>query len=213
MRARCMMAAAVLAAVISPGLGATGLDWGGDIRVRFTMLDEISTQVPGLSLDQGFNRDRIRLWLDYKPTDDITLMARIINEFRFYDNGRRQAPDAWDPMTEVLPDQLYMDFRNLAGGKLAVKAGRQTVKYGTGKIFADGTQNDGSRTDFVDGVKLSLTLGKHNIDLLGLYSAAQPGMVINDQDRYLSTFNSQIYGLYGSSKQFEQVPFEYYWVY
>ncbi len=213
MKKQVRWAVAICAAAMAPGLGATGFDWGGDIRVRFTTLDEIPTEVPGLALDQGFNRDRIRLWADYKPNDDVTLRARLINEFRFYDDDRRQSPDVWDPMTEVLPDELFVDFRNLADGKFGLKIGRQTVKYGTGKIFADGTQNDGSRTDFLDAVKASLTLGQHNIDLLGIYSAAEPELVINDQDRRLNPHDSAAFAIYGKSAQFEQVPFEYYWVY
>lgn len=112
-----------------------------------------------------------------------------------------------------MPDEIYGDFRNLADGKFGIKAGRQKVKYGTGKIFADGTQLDGSRTDFLDGAKVSLNLGKHEIDLLGFYSAKNPGLVINQQNRDLVGYNSKIFGLYGKSSQFEQFPFEYYYVY
>jgi len=210
---KTILAAALLAASAGPALGAEGFSWGGDIRVRFTTLDEIPTYVPGLALDQGFNRDRIRLWMDYAPNEDTYLRARIINEFRFYDGDRRQSPDVWDPWTEVVPDELYAEFKNLADGKLALKIGRQSIKYGTGKIIADGTQLDGSRTDFLDAFKASLTLGQHNIDLLGLYSASEPALVMNDKNRKLVPYDSAALGLYGKSKQFEQVPFEYYWIY
>lgn len=207
------LAAAVLAVTVSPGLCAAGLDWGGDLRVRFTTLDDIPTQIPTLALDQGFNRDRVRLWLDYMPNDDVTLRARIINEWRWYDQGRDQAPDYWNPMTEVLPDELYADVRNLADGKLGFKVGRQTVKYGTGKIFVDGTHLDGSRTDFLDGAKMSVNLGQHKIDLLAFYAAKQPALAINAQDRDLVGHNSKLFGLYGQSSESEQFPYEYYYAY
>jgi hypothetical protein len=210
---RLRLAAGVCAALMATGAGANSFDWGGDLRVRFTTLDEIPTHIPGVALDQGFNRDRIRLWAKFQPSEDVTLYGRLINEWRWYDEDRRQAPTSWDPVTETLPDQLYGEFKNLAGGALSLKIGRQSIKYGSGKIIADGTQLDGSRTDFLDGVKATVKFEQNEIDLLGVYSASEPGLVINDQDRKLVPYDSYAFGLYGKNKQFEQVPFEYYWIY
>ena len=179
-----LLAAAVLAVAATPALGAEGFSWGGDFRFRLEELNDIPTSRPGFAFDMFYNRNRTRLWTKYGFNEDTDIFARLVNEFRIYDQAR-QDPGTWDPLGEVTPDQFYVDFRKLGGGLADLRLGRQDFIYGTGKILADGTPLDGSRTFFADGIKATFNFEGHSLDLLGMYTAQQPMPVINNQDMNL----------------------------
>lgn len=207
------LAMVLLAAGTTPVLGATGFDWGGDVRLRIESLGDIPTHT-NANVDQLFNRDRIRLWASYAPDENMLFKIRLTNEFRFYDHGR-QVTDAWDPFNEVVPDNIYADFNKLAGGMLNLRVGRQDLFYGNGRIIGDGTPLDGSRTFFFNAIKASLVFSdKYQLDLLGIYNEGRDSLTFNQQDKVaLIEQDEAALGLYGKSNQFEQVPFEYYWIY
>ncbi len=207
-----LLAAAVLAVAATPALGAEGFSWGGDFRFRLEELNDIPANRPGFAFDMFYNRNRTRLWTKYGFNEDTDIFARLVNEFRIYDQAR-QDPGTWDPLGEVTPDQFYVDFRKLGGGLVDLRLGRQDFIYGTGKILADGTPLDGSRTFFADGIKATFNFEGHSLDLLGMYTAQQPMPVINNQDMNLLETDQWATGLYGKYNRFEQIPFEYYWVY
>ncbi|MCO5763443.1 MAG: hypothetical protein NHG36_18390 [Chromatiaceae bacterium] len=212
---RTKLAGALLVLATGPALGAEGFSWGGDFRFRIEGLNHIPTDRPfNAEIYQLFNRDRTRLWAKYGFTENIDILARLTNEFRFYDtNDGRQDPGTWEFLGEVTPDQFYLDARKLANGLIDTRLGRQDFVYGTGKILADGTPLDGSRTFFADGAKVTFNFQGHSLDLLGLYTAQQPQPVINNQDTNLIESDQWAAGLYGKYNRFEQVPFEYYWIY
>jgi hypothetical protein len=212
---RTKLAGALLVLATGPALGTEGFSWGGDFRFRIEGLNHIPTDRPfNAEVYQLFNRDRTRLWAKYGFTENIDILARLTNEFRFYDtNDGRQDPGTWEFLGEVTPDQFYLDARKLANGLIDTRLGRQDFVYGTGKILADGTPLDGSRTFFADGAKVTFNFQGHSLDLLGLYTAQQPQPVINNQDTNLIESDQWAAGLYGKYNRFEQVPFEYYWIY
>lgn len=212
---RTKLAGALLVLATGPALGAEGFSWGGDFRFRIEGLNHIPTDRPSnAEIYQLFNRDRTRLWAKYGFTENIDILARLTNEFRFYDtNDGRQDPGTWEFLGEVTPDQFYLDARKLVNGLIDTRLGRQDFVYGTGKILADGTPLDGSRTFFADGAKVTFNFQGHSLDLLGLYTAQQPQPVINNQDTNLIESDQWAAGLYGKYNRFEQVPFEYYWIY
>jgi len=215
---KTLLAAALLALGAAPALaaeeteGSGPFSWGGDLRFRLTSYDEIPTNVPGFAFDRRFNRDRVRLWGKYSPNADVDLNLRFVNEFRFYDTDH-QDPDDWKPMTEITPDQIYVDIRNLADGMLDLRIGRQDLNYGNNLIFGDGTPLDGSRTAFHEAIKASLKFDRHTLDLLAMYAASEPALNINDQDRKLVEQDEWALSAYGKYNRFEQTPFEYYWVF
>ena len=207
-------AAVMLAVAATPALGAEGFSWGGDFRFRIESLNHIPTAIPTYEFYQLFNRDRTRLWAKYGFNEDIDFYARLTNEFRFFDTSDgRQDPGTWEFLGEVTPDQFYLDLRKLANGLITTRLGRQDFIYGTGKILADGTPLDGSRTFFADGAKVTFNFEGHSLDLLGMYTAQQPQPVINNQETNLIETDQWAAGLYGKYNRFEQVPFEYYWIY
>lgn len=210
---KSLLAAAVLAFGTAPALAAEGFDWGGDFRFRITELGDIPSNGP--VFDQLFNRDRTRIWFNYGVSADTSFRLRLTNEFRFYDEGR-QYTDKWDPINEIVPDQLYADFNNLAGGKLALRIGRQDLIYGTGKIILDGTPLDGSRTIYHNAIKASLMLDQHQIDFLGIYNEGEDSLAIDvnrEQDISVIEQDESALGIYGKYNGIDQVPLEYYWIF
>lgn len=210
-----ILAAAVLAASGTSAIAGTGFEWGGDVRFRIESIGDVSTHTNG-TIDQLFNRDRIRLWASYAPDENIIFKARLTNEFRFYDEGR-QVTDAWDPFNELVPDNLYLDLNKLGGGMLNLRVGRQDMFYGNGRVIADGTPLDGSRTFFFNAIKANVIFNAANkLDLLGIYNTYRDPLTLNQQEKVYLLEQGQdesALGLYGSNSQFEQFPFEYYWVF
>jgi len=200
----------------------TGFSWGGDFRFRITGLNEIPLSTSGggggVLPDYRFNRNRVRVWGQYDPNEDMTFRVRLVNEWRYYDKDKTDSR-SWDPAEETLPDHLYADFRNLLGGKLSLRIGRQDMIYGTGKIMLDGTPGDGSRTIFFDAIKASIKLDYNQIDLFALYNHDEDDLTMDSQNHQLINIspaveqNEGAVGLYGKNKSFENVPFEYYYIY
>ncbi len=213
--------AVALISMASMGLAQAenGFSWGGDARFRITSLNEIPLSRGGPVLpDYLFNRNRVRVWGQYDPNEDMTFRVRLVNEWRYYDSGKTD-DDRYHPTEETLPDNLYAEFRNLIGGKLSLKIGRQDMIYGTGKIILDGTPGDGSRTIFFDAIKASLKLEENQIDIFALYNHDIDDLTMNSKDRSLINISTTVdqnegaIGLYGKNKSFENMPFEYYYVY
>jgi len=210
---KTILVAALLAAGAGPALGAEGFDWGGDFRFRVTDLDHIPTNAGSFAFHQLFNRNRTRVWFNYGPNEDTNLRLRLTNEFRFYDSGRQDV-EKWDPINEIVPDNIYADFNNLSGGKLSLRIGRQDLIYGTGKVILDGTPLDGSRTIYHNAIKATLKFETNKIDFLGIYNEGKDSLTINAQDdvRVIEQDEAAL-GLYGKNSLYEQTPFEYYWIY
>lgn len=212
-----LLAAAVMLA--ASGGAMAEVDFGADLRVRYTELGDIITRA-GFAFDQGFSRIRPRVWADYKPAEDITLHARLTNEFRYYNDAKfPPASDQWDPLSEVVVDHLYADFINLMDGKMSLRVGRQDLIYGTGKIILDGTPLDGSRTIYFNAIKAGLELPADNhVDLLAIFNQAEDDLVINpqgpDNTALLTTEQDETaFGFYAKNSHYADLPFEYYYIY
>ena len=194
-------------------------DWGGDIRLRTVHFDHIPYNL-GIDARGGvnnFQRYRTRLWGEYQATDTLKLHSRIVNEFRTY-----QDPDStknWDPMDEVVIDNLYFDWQATENWNLRV--GRQDLIYGTGKLILDGTPKDGSRTIYFDAVKASYTgIENTTVDFLGLYTEAEDQLAILREDRDLVGKKSSAYdgaeaggGIYIKNNSMEKLPLEAYYLF
>jgi alginate export protein len=135
---RRVTALALLALLLgsSMAFGAAGdLTYGGDLRVRETIFDK-APFVAGDLGEYNFFRIRPRVWLNYGISDNMAVKIQVTNEFRHYIDPDR---DNWDFPDEWLIDNLYLDLKDLAGGNLDLRIGRQNLIYGTGKLILDGT--------------------------------------------------------------------------
>ncbi len=193
------------------------LSFGGDIRLRTVHFDHIPYNL-GTDARGGvnnFQRYRTRLWGELQASDNLMFRVRAVNEFRTY-----QDPDttkSWDPLDEIVLDNLFVDWK---AGSWNLRAGRQDLIYGTGKLILDGTPKDGSRTIYFDAVKASCT-GFENttIDFLGLYTKAEDPLAIHSEDRDLTGKQSAAYngaeaggGIYIQNNSIKKLPLEAYYL-
>jgi hypothetical protein len=204
---------------------------GGDLRVRQEYFENIPVKrdPPGFSRfgDNNYLRVRSRLWGEVGFSESIAVRGRLANEFREYwkpdgDDPRIDDYTAlWDPLDEVVVDNLYLDWKGLFGGTLDARIGRQDLFYGNGRLIADGTPKDGSRTFYFDAVKLTYKgFAGNTIDLLGIYNEPENELAIDSQNRdltgYTNVYNDMIEagaGVYWKSNASKTLPFEAYYLY
>lgn len=198
-------------------------DWGGDIRLRGVTFDNIpiSADPPGVTRGgkNVFFRGRTRIWGQYTFSDMVLFKARLVNEFRSYEEG--SGTNTYDFPDEFVFDHLYLDFKNLADGKLDLRIGRQDLMYGNGRVILDGNPLDGSRTIYFNAVKASLKWPETVVDLLGIYNEAVDDLAINSQDRdlvglvgkYPTDMVESGGGIYLKNTSIQKMPFEAYYMY
>ena len=140
--------------------GGLKLDGGGDIRMRYDVYDNLPNSGKaglGGAIAPAFvdyYRQRTRVW-GSAYSGDYGLYIRLGNEFREYDNyapttNYKRFPD------QLFVDNLYLDFKKLLYGRVDVRIGRQDIKYGAGRVVADGTPSDGSRSEYFDAIKVTV---------------------------------------------------------
>jgi len=195
------------------------MTFGGDLRIRNVHFDQIpiSADPPGVTRggENHFWRFRTRLWTTLDLADSLKIYARAVNEFRHY-----HEPDdtSWEPLDDLLLDALYADFDF---GAARLRVGRQDLIYGTGKVLLEGTPKDGSRTIYMDAVKLSLDLSDAiTLDAFGIYNRTEAELVLNDQDRDLTGLDPAYNdltesggGLYLKSRTLPNFGTEAYYIY
>ena len=141
--------------------------YGADLRLRQEAFDNIPIMQGGVTRggNNNYFRIRPRIWggIDFKELN-TSLDVRLIDEFRHKNVGQEsyKFPD------EIIIDNLYLTFNDLLGEGSVFRIGRQDVVLGSGKLFADGTAKDGSRSSYFDGIRLTLPLAeKRMLDILG----------------------------------------------
>ena len=194
---------------------------GGDLRLRLEAFDDIPiiADPPGVtrSGENSYFRIRPRLW-GSAAWEGITLYGRVANEFRHY--LEPDTPSAWDWPDEIIVDQLYLDMPNLLDGRVGLRAGRQDMIYGAGRVILEGTPKDGSRTIYFDAVKISLNLGPNDtVDLLGIYNRAEAGLEIGPLDRdntgfdrYDNDMTESGGGVYARLRRASAMPLDVYYL-
>lgn len=225
-----------LAVALSWGISAWGQQtetapifrWGGDIRLRQEYFDEIPIikDPPGVTRggENNYFRVRTRLWGEVDLAENITFRARIVNEFRDWqepDQTGKPESSTYEFPDEYVFDNLYLEFRKLAGKKIDLRIGRQDMMYGNGMLIAEGTPKDGSRTVYFNAVKLTVNeIENNSIDVFGFYNDPEDEWAINSVDRDLTGYASGLNGLHDSgggvylkNKAIANVPFEAYAIY
>jgi len=217
-----------------------GLDWdgGAHLRVRQEISDNlpkrINAQGQGVTApNDNYLRIQPRVWGQVK-NEDFKLYLRVADEFREYFQPR-ESRNARTP-DEVLVDSLYLDLYNLFDDRLDLRIGRQDFYgpngpvYGAGRVICDGTPFDGSRTIFMDAIKATVKFDEKNaLDLLAIYNSPETEMSwghprrrdgssykerpltsIDPRSKDMAEYGG---GLYFRSKEFNEVPFELYYLY
>lgn len=212
---------------------AKQLNWNGgaDLRIRQEVLGNMQQRGGAEQVTQNYIRFRPRVWGEVK-NEDFKLYMRVTDEMRDYitpDSPNYRWPD------EAFIDNLYLDLNNLFDGLVDIRAGRQDFfgangpVYGSGRVIADGTPADGSRTVYMDAIKTTVKFDEKNaLDVLAIYNSPDNQFNVGDSDgippladeRPLTSIapgSTDLTewggGLYFRSKEFAEVPFELYYLY
>lgn len=193
------VAAAVLAAAGAWAVAAWGEEWeaggatwkaGADLRLRQEAFDNIPLKNGGVTRGgaNDYWRIRPRAYAGVQA-GIVGLDVRILDEFRIYDCGAESSkwPD------EAVFDQLVLTLAPEGLGRLT--AGRQDMVLGSGRLWADGTPKDGSRTGYFDGVRWHWEDGEGmKVDAAGVYTQCEDPLAIGNVHRdvtgYTGGFNS-----------------------
>jgi len=166
----------------APGWLATR--WGGDVRLRQEAFDDIPIKAAEPAVTRGGRNDYFRIrtrlngGLDFG--ERVSLDARLANEFRVRDCGA----ESYEWPDELIVDRLALTLRGLAGGTADLALGRQDVVLGSGRLFAEGTAKDGSRTSFFDGARLTVRAGeKRTLDVFGFHGRCENELAVGNEHR------------------------------
>ncbi len=202
---------------------------GTDLRVRQEVLGNMQQRNGAEQKTQNYIRIRPRVWGEVK-NEDFKLYGRLTDEMREY-NSPNSPNYRWPD--EVFVDNLYLDFYNLFDGLVDVRAGRQDFfgaggpVYGAGRVIADGTPADGSRTVYMDAVKATVKFDEKNaLDVLAIYNSPDNQFNVGESYPYenderpltsIAPGSTDLTewggGLYFRSKECAEVPFELYYLY
>ena len=160
---------------------------GGDLRLRQEAFDNVPIKTAEPAVTRGGNnnyfriRTRLSAGLDFE--DWLSLDARLCNEFRVRNVGQK----SYEWPDELLLDQLKLTLRGLFDGRVDLTLGRQDASLGSGRLFAEGTAKDGSRTSFFDGALARIRLAeKTTLDVFGFYGACESDLVAGHEHRDLT---------------------------
>lgn len=193
------------------------LNGGGDLRFRYDYKDNApSTGGKIATAYQDYYRLRSRVWGE-AGYENVTLFGRLANEFRGYHNAPHQSafPD------ELFIDGLYLDVSKLFNKVVDVRAGRQDLKYGDGRIISDGSAGDGSRSTYFDAIRTTFHLtDKSSLDAFGIYQRPEDDWTLGNEHYDLTSRtggsnNDQTesaLGLYLTIREFKKFPFEVYYI-
>ncbi|MEW6755257.1 MAG: hypothetical protein AB1505_30390 [Candidatus Latescibacterota bacterium] len=188
------LCAALLAGMLWAGRAdAAAFTWGGDFRLRQCNIEDVHLRNGGNIQVLSFFRIKPALWGQYSPSAKLALYLRVTDEMRkWVQPENRTGMYAYKYPDEVVVENLYVDLKGLAGGKLDLRLGRQNLIYGTGKILLDGTPGDGSRTIYMDALRASYRASdRMTVDLLGIYNLAENPLVTGDEERNLTNLTLQ----------------------
>ena len=160
---------------------------GGDLRLRQEAFDDIPLRTAEPSVARGGNnnyfRVRPRLFAGVDYGDWLSFDARLSDEFRVRNTG----PESYEWPDELIVDQLKLSLRGLFDGRVDLTLGRQDASLGSGRLFAEGTAKDGSRTGFFDGALARVRLDeKRTLDLFGFYGRCENKLAVGHEHRDLT---------------------------
>lgn len=148
--------------LIGPG-GTLGI--GGDIRFRPEFFDNVWDFDDNIDTDRREAvRFRPRVYLDWKPTDDVEAYVRFAKEY-FYGQDK-EFPGFDVESKDVMIDNAWGDWKNMFNSNFSLRVGRQDLIYGDGFVLLDGTPNDGSQTTSFDAVKMMVSHDLGTTDLI-----------------------------------------------
>ena len=216
------------AAAEESGKPVSAFRFGGDERIRQEYFDNAPAKndLSGYARggENNYFRFRTRLWSEWNPASDWTFRMRVSNEIRSWmepDVDSRPERSTYEYPDDLIFDNLYIERRNLLNGDVDLRIGRQDLVYGRGKVMADGTPGDGSRTGFYNALKTVWRINEKNtLDFFCVYNKSDDDLAINSTERDLNIYPKAMdgvtesgAGIYLKNASFENNPFEAYLIY
>ncbi|HNQ35036.1 MAG TPA: alginate export family protein [bacterium] len=193
-------------------------DYGLGLRVRQEYLENATDlNLAGLE-EENYFRLKTSLWGKWQFTEKASLYTKLTNESRYYINSNTDRFDNEWLGDEVFFDNLYLDLKNLAGGALDLRLGRQDFlgTFGEGFLVMDGTPGDGSRSFYFNAAKATWRINERNsLDVVFLNNPDQDEFlpVYNDKEKLLNFSDEAALILYGRLQNSEPLRFEPYYIY
>ena len=160
---------------------------GGDFRLRQEAFDNVPLKTAEPAVTRGGNnnyfRYRTRLVGGVDVGDIFSFNARAANEFRTRNTGL----ESYEWPDELILDQFNIRLTGLFDDRVDLTVGRQDVVLGSGRLFAEGTAKDGSRTQYFDGALARVRLAeKRTLDLFGFYGSCEDDFAVGHEHRDLT---------------------------
>lgn len=156
--------------------------WGFQERVRQEYLLNSIDLEDDLDDDRNHIRFRTQLWFSIKPRKDMELYIKLNNEHRHYMKPERDL-DFEEYIDELIFESLYLEISDIAGSPVSVTLGRQNIMLGEGFIYFDGNPLDGSRTAYMNAVKVTV---EGEMRSLMMHALSNP-----QKDQYLPVLNAR----------------------
>lgn len=188
--------------------------WGFRERIRQEYVMNAFDMENDLADDRNHIRVRTQLWLSYSPARNLELYMKINNEHRHY---FKPDPDLdFDEFIhEFIFENLYVKLSNIAGSPISAVVGRQNIIYGEGFLYMDGGPLDGSRTQYVNAVKVTASYENRTIEVHALADPKRDQYlpVVNSQDKDLIEWDESGGGLYYTDTSLPKTKMEGYYFY
>jgi hypothetical protein len=201
-------------------------DYGASARLRQEIWDDVvslSTLQSAATRDRNFFRLRYSLWGSVDIDKSYAGYLKLTGEPKYYIGPYKpNVPRNDDRLDEdeLVIDNVYFEARNIAGGPVSVKIGRQDFlgpnTYGEGFLIMDGTPGDGSRTFYFNAAKINIVFAKEfNLDIVGIADTRVdqylPSLHTDDSKKRLTGSNEQAVVVYGRGK-IDSFTFEPYYI-
>ncbi len=172
------------------------LEYGGDLRLRQEAFDNIPVKTAEPEITRGGNnnyfRARARAWGKVTFWDRVAFKVRATDEVRWSLTGAEsyEAPD------ELIFDNLYLEIMEIAGERSYLRFGRQDLMLGSGRLFADGTAKDGSRSSYFDGLSFVVApKDKSKLTAFAFYTQCEDDLAIGNIHRDVTGYSSGVNGM------------------
>ena len=207
------------------------LTWGFDERLRAVYSNNMLTlDGDTVGHEREWQRFRSRLWGLFTPAENLAIDTRATWEWRnwcnSYETGSTYSgapgrgvglanPSAinWD---EVVFDRMNFSLKKLLDTPTTLTVGRQDLFFGNGWLVGDGTPLDGSRTFFLDAVRLTNQVNEKNkLDLIYIEQQAASDQwlsPINDQERNFTEQNERGAIAYWTNTSLEKTQIDVYYM-
>ncbi|MBN1884756.1 MAG: alginate export family protein [Candidatus Krumholzibacteriota bacterium] len=209
-----LIATALLLPAAAPA-GDAAFEWGFRERLRETSIRNGFDLENDVVDDLHFLRVRTQLWGRWRPAAGWELYAMLNNEHRHWFKPDRDFEFGED-LHELIFENLYVRASEIGGRPIDVTLGRQDIMLGEGFLFLDGGTLDGSRTAYMNALRIGV--GDASARRLELFVISNPETdeylpVVNDRDQGLTEWGESGAALYFTDRSSGPVDYDLYYAF